>query len=208
MAERKPLRLRVLVVNPEKSLYERLGFSVTTSSPTHHYTEYLPWIVSVTEARWDVLANPHLTPEGAEGSHTGLMLRSICVTGSVTVRDEQDGSGHGQIEILQPYARRAQTPSIGSLLRSGKVSALAARLARKTIQTDSLRERSDGHSRVHENERIERKGEPLAVGENGDDDREVSERHESRNELCEPNRSRLWSPPGQEQRTEESHRPD
>jgi GNAT superfamily N-acetyltransferase len=41
-AERKPLRLRVLVVNPARSLYERLGFSITTSSPTHHYMEYWP----------------------------------------------------------------------------------------------------------------------------------------------------------------------
>jgi Acetyltransferases len=41
-AERKPLRLHVLVVNPARSLYERLGFSVTNSSPTHHYMEYCP----------------------------------------------------------------------------------------------------------------------------------------------------------------------
>jgi GNAT superfamily N-acetyltransferase len=41
-AARKPLRLRVLRVNPARSLYERLGFSVTESTPDRHYMEYRP----------------------------------------------------------------------------------------------------------------------------------------------------------------------
>jgi GNAT superfamily N-acetyltransferase len=36
----KPLRLRVLIVNPARSLYERLGFVITRSTPEHHYMEY------------------------------------------------------------------------------------------------------------------------------------------------------------------------
>jgi GNAT superfamily N-acetyltransferase len=41
-AERKPLRLRVLRVNPAKSLYERLEFTVTHSTKHHHQLEYVP----------------------------------------------------------------------------------------------------------------------------------------------------------------------
>jgi len=36
----KPLRLRVLRVNPARSLYERLGFVVTGSTETHHVLEH------------------------------------------------------------------------------------------------------------------------------------------------------------------------
>lgn len=38
----RPLRLRVLRVNPARSLYERLGFAVTNSTADHDYMEYLP----------------------------------------------------------------------------------------------------------------------------------------------------------------------
>jgi ribosomal protein S18 acetylase RimI-like enzyme len=39
-ASRKPMRLRVLRVNPARFLYERLGFHVTHSTPDHEYMEY------------------------------------------------------------------------------------------------------------------------------------------------------------------------
>jgi GNAT superfamily N-acetyltransferase len=39
-AARKPLRLRVLRVNPARNLYERLGFLITSSTPEHHFMEY------------------------------------------------------------------------------------------------------------------------------------------------------------------------
>src|SRR5262245_27502894 len=39
-AENKPLRLRVLVVNPVRRLYERLGFTVTQQTPERLYMEY------------------------------------------------------------------------------------------------------------------------------------------------------------------------
>jgi GNAT superfamily N-acetyltransferase len=39
-AERKPLRLRVLAVNPARRLYERLGFTVTHQTPERFYMEY------------------------------------------------------------------------------------------------------------------------------------------------------------------------
>src|SRR5438067_1145665 len=40
-AEKKPLRLRVLLVNPAaRALYERLGFEITDSSTSHHYMEH------------------------------------------------------------------------------------------------------------------------------------------------------------------------
>ncbi len=38
-AEKKPLRLRVLRVNPARALYERLGFVVASSTPHHYYLE-------------------------------------------------------------------------------------------------------------------------------------------------------------------------
>lgn len=38
-ATQRPLRLRVLRVNPARSLYERLGFVVVESSDTHHAME-------------------------------------------------------------------------------------------------------------------------------------------------------------------------
>jgi GNAT superfamily N-acetyltransferase len=42
-AEEKPLRLRVLRVNPAaRRLYERLGFVVTESTPVHDYLEHPP----------------------------------------------------------------------------------------------------------------------------------------------------------------------
>lgn len=34
--KKKPIRLRVLKVNPAKKLYERLGFSVIEETPTHY----------------------------------------------------------------------------------------------------------------------------------------------------------------------------
>ena len=39
-SEKKPLRLRVLVLNPARRLYERLGFTVTQQTPEHVYMEY------------------------------------------------------------------------------------------------------------------------------------------------------------------------
>ena len=39
-AEDKPLRLRVLIVNPARRLYERLGFTVTQQTPERLYMEY------------------------------------------------------------------------------------------------------------------------------------------------------------------------
>lgn len=39
-ALRKPLRLRVLLLNRAKSLYERLGFVETGRDETHYYMEY------------------------------------------------------------------------------------------------------------------------------------------------------------------------
>jgi ribosomal protein S18 acetylase RimI-like enzyme len=36
----KPLRLRVMNVNPARHLYERLGFNVTQRTATHFYMEY------------------------------------------------------------------------------------------------------------------------------------------------------------------------
>jgi ribosomal protein S18 acetylase RimI-like enzyme len=36
----KPLRLRVLGVNPAKRLYERLGFVVTETTNERYYMEY------------------------------------------------------------------------------------------------------------------------------------------------------------------------
>ena len=39
-AEKKPLRLRVLAVNPARRLYERLGFSVTQQTSERFYMEY------------------------------------------------------------------------------------------------------------------------------------------------------------------------
>jgi ribosomal protein S18 acetylase RimI-like enzyme len=38
--EQKPLRLRVLVNNPARRLYERVGFRLTHSTEHHHYFEY------------------------------------------------------------------------------------------------------------------------------------------------------------------------
>ena len=40
--ECKPLRLRVLVSNPARRLYERIGFRLTHSTSQHHYLEYMP----------------------------------------------------------------------------------------------------------------------------------------------------------------------
>jgi hypothetical protein len=37
-----PVRLRVLVVNPAKQLYERLGFVVTETTPEFFYMEKTP----------------------------------------------------------------------------------------------------------------------------------------------------------------------
>jgi len=39
-AARKPLRLSVLVVNPARQLYERMGFAVTRSTPERHHMEW------------------------------------------------------------------------------------------------------------------------------------------------------------------------
>ena len=39
-AKRKPIRLRVLAVNPARRFYERLGFRVTRSTPERHYMEW------------------------------------------------------------------------------------------------------------------------------------------------------------------------
>lgn len=39
-AHRLPLKLRVLKVNPAAHLYERLGFAVVETSPTHLYMAY------------------------------------------------------------------------------------------------------------------------------------------------------------------------
>jgi GNAT superfamily N-acetyltransferase len=39
--EQKPLRLRVLVNNPARRLYERVGFRLTRSTDHHHHLEYL-----------------------------------------------------------------------------------------------------------------------------------------------------------------------
>ena len=38
--KRKPIRLRVLAVNPARRFYERLGFRVTRSTPERHYLEW------------------------------------------------------------------------------------------------------------------------------------------------------------------------
>jgi ribosomal protein S18 acetylase RimI-like enzyme len=39
-SEKKPLRLRVLCVNPARRLYDRLGFAVTQQTPERFYMEY------------------------------------------------------------------------------------------------------------------------------------------------------------------------
>jgi GNAT superfamily N-acetyltransferase len=39
-ARRKPIRLRVLAVNPARRFWERLGFRVTRSTPERHYMEW------------------------------------------------------------------------------------------------------------------------------------------------------------------------
>jgi ribosomal protein S18 acetylase RimI-like enzyme len=39
---KKPVRLHVMAVNPAKSFYERLGFSVTEATPEFFYMEKLP----------------------------------------------------------------------------------------------------------------------------------------------------------------------
>jgi GNAT superfamily N-acetyltransferase len=39
-AVEKPLRLRVLIVNRARSLYERLGFAIKGSTSEYHYMEY------------------------------------------------------------------------------------------------------------------------------------------------------------------------
>ena len=41
-SEQKPLRLRVLVNNPARRLYERVGFRLTHSTEHHHHFEYVP----------------------------------------------------------------------------------------------------------------------------------------------------------------------
>ena len=56
-AERKPLRLRVLVVNPARSLYERLGFSVTMSDPIFHYMEHSPRSSKREATHWDLASH-------------------------------------------------------------------------------------------------------------------------------------------------------
>jgi GNAT superfamily N-acetyltransferase len=40
--EGKPLRLRALVNNPVRRLYERMGFRLTHSTDHHHHFEYVP----------------------------------------------------------------------------------------------------------------------------------------------------------------------
>lgn len=41
-AQRLPVRLRVLKVNPARRLYERLGFVITEETPTHYSMEARP----------------------------------------------------------------------------------------------------------------------------------------------------------------------